>query len=142
MLAAPGAPTQVSEIGMPSNIVLMASLLVLVSGTVVAGDFVPRATGAYAPTADEAGARSLHMGSPASVTESPASSVRTPDTDSAPSTINPPRAAHLGADVVATDARALPPSTPAADGDEKPTPDPHKSRAARRWQSLLPGVMK
>ena len=71
----------------------------------------------------------------------PASSVRTPDTDSTPS-VNAPRAAQLGADAVATDAHALPPSTPAADGDEKAAHDAHKSRAARRWQSLLPGMMK
>ena len=122
---------------MPRNIAIIASLLLLTSGTVFAGDFVPRASAAYASGADEAAARTLHMAAPASVEAG--SSVRTPDTDS--TATNPPRAAHLGADAVASDAHALPLSTPAADGDDKPAPDPHKARA-RRWQSLLPGVMK
>ena len=126
---------------MPRNIAIVASLFLLTSGAVFAGDFAPRAGAAYAPGADEAGARSLHLTTPVSMAEAgPSNSVRTPDADS-PATINPPRAAHLGADAAATDAHALPPSTAAADGDDKPVPDPHKAHA-RRWQSLLPGVMK
>jgi len=124
---------------MPRNIAIVASLLLLASSGAWAGDFVPRATAAYAPAGDEAGARSLRMAA-ASMSE-PASAVRTPDTDSAP-TVNPPRAAHLGADAVASDAHVLPPSTPAAENDDKAAQDAHKSRASRRWQSLLPGVMK
>jgi hypothetical protein len=74
--------------------------------------------------------------------ESEAPVVRTPDTDAAPPATTR-RAAHVGADDAAGGApAALPPSAPAADGDDKPAPaNPHKARALR-WQSLLPGVMK
>jgi hypothetical protein len=49
----------------------------------------------------------------------------------------------VGTDDSAGGAHAVvPPTAPAADGDEKPAPaSPHKARALR-WQSLLPGVMK
>jgi hypothetical protein len=127
---------------MPRNYAILALLFVAVSGcpAVYAGDFVTRASGGYAPVGDEAGARAGHVAAMNESDSNPA--VRTPDTDAAPVTTTR-RAAHVGADDSAGGAHAVvPPSTPAADGDDKPVPaSPHKARALR-WQSLLPGVMK
>jgi hypothetical protein len=127
---------------MPRNYAILALLLVAATAcpAVYAGDFVPRATSAYAPAGDEAGARAGRVG--AMNEPDSASAVRTPDADAAPAA-TAHRSAHVGADDSAGGAHAaLPPSAPAADGDDKPAPvSPHKARALR-WQSLLPGVMK
>jgi len=129
---------------MPRNYAILALLLVATGGcpAVYAGDFVTRAGSSYAPAGDEAGARA---GRQAAMNESDdAPAVRTPDTDTgtAPAT-SARRAAHVGADDSSGGAHAVvAPSSPAADGDDKPAPaSPHKARALR-WQSLLPGVMK
>lgn len=127
---------------MPRNCAILALLFVAVSAcpAVYAGDFVTRASSGYAPAGDEAGAR---VGRVAAMNESDSTpAVRTPDTDAAPVTTTR-RAAHVGTDDSAGAAHAVaPPSTPAADGEDKPVPaSPHKARALR-WQSMLPGVMK
>jgi hypothetical protein len=128
---------------MPRNYAILALLFVAVSGcpAVYAGDFVTRASSGYAPVGDEAGARAGHV---AAMNESgSAPAVRTPDTDADAAPVTTRRATHVGTDDSAGGAHAVvPPSTPAADGDDKPVPaSPHKARALR-WQSLLPGVMK
>jgi hypothetical protein len=129
---------------MPRNYAILALLFVALTGcpAVYAGDFVTRATSGYTPAGDEAGARAGHAAAMNESDSTPA--VRTPDTDAdaAPAaTLH--RAARVGTDDSAGGAHtAVPPSTPAADGDDKPVPaSPHKARALR-WQSLLPGVMK
>ena len=127
---------------MPRNYAILALLFVAVSGApaaVHAGDLVTRASSAYAPAGDEP----ARAGRAAAMNDSDSTpAVRTPDTDAAP-VATAPRAAHVGTDDAAAGAHAaVPPSAPAADGDDKPAPaSPHKARALR-WQSLLPGVMK
>jgi hypothetical protein len=128
---------------MPRNFAILVLLLVAASGctAVYAGDFVTRASSGYTPAGDEAGLRAGHAAAMNESDSTPA--VRTPDTDGdAAPVATTRRAAHVGADDSAGGAHAVaPPSTPAADGDDKPAPaSPHKARA--RWQSLLPGVMK
>ena len=129
---------------MPRNYAILALLLVAATAcpAVYAGDFVTRASSGYAPAGDEAGARAGHVAAMNESDSTPA--VRTPDTDvdAAPVTTTR-RAAQVGTDDAAGGAHAVvPPSAPAADGDDKPAPaSPHKARALR-WQSLLPGVMK
>jgi hypothetical protein len=126
---------------MPRNYAIIALLFVATAcPAVYAGDFVTRATSSYAPAGDEAGARAGHVAAMNESDSTPA--VRTPDADTAGVTATR-RAAHVGTDDSTGGAHAaLPPSAPAADGDDKPAPvSPHKARALR-WQSLLPGVMK
>lgn len=107
-----------------------------------AGDFVPRAGNGFGAVGDDPGARSASdMGPAAAMSEPDSTVVRSPGPaqESAP-----PRHARVGADDVATtDSRTSPPSTAAADADEKPAAPAatHKARSLR-WQSLLPGVMK
>jgi len=129
---------------MPRNYAILALLLVAAAGcpVVYAGDFVARASSGYAPAGDEAGARAGHQTAMNESDDPPA--VRTPDTDTGASPVTTARrAAHVGADDSSGGAHAaVAPSTPVADGDDKPAPaGPHKARALR-WQSLLPGVMK
>jgi hypothetical protein len=129
---------------MPRNYAILALLLVAASGcpAVYAGDFVARANNGYTPAGDEAGARAGHLVAMNESDSTPA--VRTPDTDAGAAPVTATRrAAHVGADDSAGGAHAVvAPSSPAADGDDKPVPaNPHKTRALR-WQSMLPGVMK
>ena len=129
---------------MPRNYAILALLLVAVGGcpAVYAGDFVTRASSGYVPAGDEAAARAGHQAAMNESNDTPA--VRTPDTDAGAAPVTAARrAAHVGADDSPGGAHAVvAPSTPVADGDDKPAPaSPHKARALR-WQSLLPGVMK
>jgi len=128
---------------MPRNFAILALLFVAAAGcpAVYAGDFVTRAGNGYAPAGDEAGARAGHAAEMNDSDSTPAVVTPDADADAAPATTTR-RAAHVGIDDSAGGAHAVvAPSTPAADGDDKPAPaSPHKARA--RWQSLLPGVMK
>ncbi|HEY2395797.1 MAG TPA: hypothetical protein VGH81_07460 [Rudaea sp.] len=107
-----------------------------------AGDFMPRAANGLAAVADDHAARSTSADAgPTAVMSEPDA---TPVARAAPvpaTTTAVRRAVHVGADDVAVDAHA-----PAAVDDDKGagsgSAPAHKSRAALRWQSLLPGVMK
>ncbi len=107
-----------------------------------AGDFLPRAANGLAAVADD------HAARPACPDAGPTAVMSEPDAapvaraETAPATATTVRrAAHVGADDVAADTHAA----AAADDDKSgggAAAPAHKSRAALRWQSLLPGVMK
>ena len=121
-------------------ILTVALLLAAGCSAACAGDFMPRAGNGIAVVADDHAVRSASADAgPTAVMSEP---VAAPVAHAAPAAVVAPRRApHVGADDVAVDAHA-----PAAADDDKGISSgavpAHKSRAALRWQSLLPGVMK
>jgi hypothetical protein len=121
-------------------ILTVALLLAAGCSAACAGDFMPRAGNGIAVVADDHATRSASADAgPTAVMSEP---VAAPVARAVPAAaaVAPRRAAHVGADDVAADAH-----TPAAADDDKGgagAVPAHKSRAALRWQSLLPGVMK
>ena len=125
---------------MPRNHAIAAAVLLVALGCscAQAGDFVPRTTGSFAAVGEGAATVSTCPEATSTAAMSDADAVAAHDGVAAASVHSGPTrsAKHIGVDDVVTDAHT------AAVADDDKAAGAHKSRAAARWQSLLPGVMK
>ena len=124
---------------MPRNhAIAAAALLVALCSCAQARDLLPRSTGSFAAVGEGAATASTCPEATATAAMSDAdASGATRDSAAASVHSGPTRSAkHIGVDDVVGDAH-----TAVVVEDDKAA-GAHKSRAAARWQSLLPGVMK